>query len=53
MFVDMNLKLLDGVNMNEDELNFFGSVAAEDGESSGATDSVSEGGRGMDGLEEE
>lgn len=53
MFVHMNLKLLDGVNMSEDDLDFFGSVAAEDGESGGATDSVGEGGRGMDGLEEE
>lgn len=51
MFLHMNLYLVDEVVISEEDLDFFGSVAAGDGESGGAKESVGKGRRGLDASE--
>lgn len=50
--VHKNLKLLGGVHTSEEDSDFFGTVASGDGDSGGAKQSVSEGGRGLHASEE-
>lgn len=52
MFVHMTIKFMDSLDMREEDLHCFSSVLTERGESGGATNSVGEGGRGLETAEE-
>lgn len=50
--VHKNLELLGGVHTSAEDSDSFGTVASGDGDSGGAKQSVSEGGRGLQASEE-